>query len=725
MNDRWRKKQGPKPLIAPNPAAASKDPYARWGVATHWRGFARASAWTETQDQSHDLVQIIACLNDGIDDLPADPQLFVSDAYRKNVPGTGKRAKHFTASVKAKDLDWLMKGPKTFKWELAVPLRDAERIARATAHGLYGQDRDSKSFVVGNVLAPHLPTLGKAAPPAPLGNCIAVIDFGCPFLNPRFANKKGARIGAIWDQGSQVRSFDVTNTDPKKARIALKAQSAWPWRQPAQFNYGRELPQAAIASMVAFTSKSPAAQNMEETAVYKGIDYLIAYDDPRRRVWLNTHGAHVLDMAGGTIDPLLPYGEEVTCDAAGSAPLVFVQLPTLTAADSAGGSLSAHVLDALRFVLDVATPAPSPKDAKAAGKSGPENPKIVVNLSYGTQAGPHDGSSLIESAMDELLRLRESNFAIVVAAGNSRQSSCHMRKEVLPGRSALMRLALVPGDTTDTFVEIWYAQEDPARPLQVRVRPPDHDWCEWIGTGEQIEREDPATSAVNVMLRVDERVPSSGNEPKGAKSLILLAMAPTAPPDDVPTPLASPGLWEIEVRMAPHVAGATPDGNGIVLDAWIERDDPGDQGGEQTHWLGLSGDDNKNTLNSLATGKYVITAGGFRLSDASPADYSSTSWEAGAGFTAPMVMGACEEDSVQRGIRASAVRTHDSFRMNGSSVGAPVVARRVFNWMARTDASSVRYDQWPKALVQIVAHDNEVDNLGNLVRAGAVKKLAD
>jgi len=65
-----------------------------------------------------------------------------------------------------------------------------------------------------------------------------------------------------------------------------------------------------------------------------------------------------------------------------------VQLPSLTGADSAGGSLSAQVLDGVRYGLDVCT-----GDAR-----------IVINLSCGSFASPHDGSSLIKGQPLDLLR---------------------------------------------------------------------------------------------------------------------------------------------------------------------------------------------------------------------------------------------------------------------------------------------------------------------------------
>jgi len=115
-----------------------------------------------------------------------------------------------------------------------------------------------------------------------------------------------------------------------------------------------------------------------------------------------------------------------------------VQLPSLTGADSAGGSLSAQVLDGVRYGLDVCT-----GDAR-----------IVINLSCGSFASPHDGSSLIEQAPDELLRL------------------------VVP-----------PGDFTDTFVEVWFDKGQPLDLLRAPACSGDDDGLLAI-TGRPVFEED-------------------------------------------------------------------------------------------------------------------------------------------------------------------------------------------------------------------------------------------
>ena len=48
----------------------------------------------------------------------------------------------------------------------------------------------------------------------------------------------------------------------------------------------------------------------------------------------------------------------------------------------------------------------------------------------------------------------------------------------------------------------------------------------------------------------------------------------------------------------------------------------------------------------------------------------------------PLVLAACERDETERGINAAAVRSAEVLKMNGTSVAAPVLARRLLNVMA-------------------------------------------
>ncbi len=672
--------------------SAHIDPYCEWAERTEWRGFRRLLGQRlGTGDRSIGTLRVIVQAPDAGSAKVAMgcSQWKVAKVYTDSPLDLC----HFVADVPIANLAWLKSlASAGFRWELALPFRDAETEARAETIGAYGETRAALSFRT----AEHFEIEAAKSGGKIKGPVMAVIDFGCPFMNDAFRGARGTtRIRALWDQGA--------NSTPLPGK-------PWPWASTvARMGYGRALYGATMDKIIQETARQAAAGlPLDESEAYRRIDYLINYDDARRRIWAATHGSHVTAVAAGRRDPLL--GTEHAPDDAAKAPVVFVQLPALTAADSGGGSLSAQVLDAVHYVLDVCE----------------KNTPIVVNLSYGSFAGPHDGSSLIEQALDEIVKLRRTNLAIVLGAGNARQAACHVNRSVQVDRSALLRIGLEPGDFTDTFVETWF---EPGEPLldrvRARARTASGDWSPWVGVGEVAEMREVGEH------RPVARLSFRQNPPNGGRPLLLLAMAPTARPADDDGALAPVGSWQIEVCLNRPVtkqadgdssttnAGdhATDRGAETVhFESWVERDDPG--------WLGVGvqprfeeqriGDDDQ-TLSSLATGKYTIAAGGFRLSDAAPAHYSSTGERSGPA----LVYAACEESADLPNISAAAVRSNDSLRMNGTSVAAPVLARRIYNHFASNATPDVPFDAWSATLHEIV--DKELNAAATQHRSSVLR----
>ena len=632
------------------------DPYVRWSSYTRWRGFATAVGWNRDQPDPPKVPILAKAANKrALARLLASPQLSaaVDDIYKQNLPGKGHPSLHFTAQLDPKHLDWLTENTHILRWKLAMPLRDAQSATEASPKGRFGPDRDMASMHTGAF--PRIDFDGAVLTSEPKQGArvgaIAVIDFGCPFLNARFALGKGTRVRALWDQASKP-------TDPRPA-AAKRMQSTWPWQKPAHFMQGRELSQIAMNKMCAAVRQT--SGGWEETQIYRGIDYLIAYADARRRVWYASHGGMVLDLAGGATDPMLS-ADGWAPDDASKAELIFVELPTLTAADSAGGSLAACVLDGIRYAMSRAD----------------ENERLVVVVSYGNSAGPHNGTALFETAVAELLEARGKNFAVVLAAGNARDDNGHSARTVGPDRSALLRLMVVSDDTTDTFVETWY--DSALGALEMRVRSPTRVWSPWIPQGQEVlMRDDTGCAEVVAMIRHDEVVPN------GEGALALLALGPTSPPPGVNCALAEPGLWEIEFRLADKRPAANP----VDINAWVERDDPvRGRESSRTRFIDQDEDDVRNTLSAMATGKLTYKAAGFNLQSGLATGYSSL--PKAAVKDTRLVQVACEEDLIQPTVQATATRTGEVFRMNGTSVAAPVLARRLFNEMVVAPKSKAK-----------------------------------
>ena len=107
---------------------------------------------------------------------------------------------------------------------------------------------------------------------------------------------------------------------------------------------------------------APLSYGFELDTSGKSLDELRqAYPAQLRRA---THGAHIAHLATSAPEP-----EDL---AATLADVIAVHLPKRTLADSSGGALNVQALDAVRYIV------------QRAGTKAP----VVVNLSYGTMAGP-------------------------------------------------------------------------------------------------------------------------------------------------------------------------------------------------------------------------------------------------------------------------------------------------------------------------------------------------
>ena len=219
------------------------------------------------------------------------------------------------------------------------------------------------------------------------GRVMAVIDDGCAFAHERFRrlDAKGrwtTRIRYLWDQG--------------RTREQVPPRSGW---QPVlQFGYGHDLRGDDIDALLAARTGADAV--VDEDAVY------LDADENRSRA-RELHGTHVMDLAAGCAPG--------AADADAAPQIIFVQLPRKVVRDTSGGWLNTHVLDALWYI-----------HSRVA-----DDAQLVVNLSFGAMAGPHDGSAILERAMDDFCTVRPHDFALVLPAGNAHDSDCHARL-VLP-----------------------------------------------------------------------------------------------------------------------------------------------------------------------------------------------------------------------------------------------------------------------------------------------------
>ncbi|WP_280153312.1 S8 family serine peptidase [Piscinibacter sp. XHJ-5] len=376
-----------------------------------------------------------------------------------------------------------------------------------------------------------------------------------------------------------------------------------------------------------------------------------------------THGTHVADLAAGCDDD---------SDAVRHAEVIAVHLPRSVVADTSGGAMNVRMLDALRYIVR---------------RAGPQA-KVVVNMSFATTAGPHDGSSILERAIDDLVRARRpQRFAVVVPAGNAHEARGHARFTLDRTRQEqLLHWQIAPDDLTPTFMEIWLPHGMSER-VGVRVRPP-------AGPAS------PPLQGPRVWLDPSHAAPAFGvvflpRVANGATgTMILVVVGPTVTRRVGATP-APHGLWTVELSHD----GAADIGE---IHAWIERDDsmgPQPAGGRQSAFVdpqyvrpgqvpeppadgALAYVKREGSFNTIATGEQTVVVGahvpGMRNGRADPAaGYSGGGPNRPPGRDGSDFTAAGEESATLHGLRAAATGGVDTVRMNGTSVSAPQATRAI------------------------------------------------
>ena len=614
------------------------------------------------------LVQRVSILN--MEWLPVLIELTPDGEFN----GSAEEFTRQAAQLRARD-------PNSWAWNLRVPpfyealptriqgpLRFVSVLARkqflAEIYDGKAPAKGIRRFEIGRSTRPA----GRAMPqpvgsaPVSAGECtpevlVGVIDDGLAFAHDRFLSTDGkTRIEYFWDQ--------------------LVPSATW-----FSWGYGRELTKRHLVDGIDERMRHTPGSIVDEDDVYR-LSGHVDFTQPGHKPLAArmAHGTHVMDLACRSIGR----------PPSGQRPIVAVQLPTDTVADTSGATLGPQIFNGLCYIL-----------AKAAAIENDFNRvqplPVVVNVSYGTIAGPHDGSSLLEEAMDTLVAACNGTLRVVLPAGNNHLSRCHAHFCLEPGRSRELRWRVLPDDWTQSYLEIWLP--DDAAPVSIVIAAPDGTATSpfsW-GVSQQL-----VTSA-GVVGQASYYLPGMA----GKRPLLRLSLEATGNPEGRP-PLAPAGLWCI--TLIPGAAGVCD------IHAWIQRDDPAPgyaRRGRQSYFddpLYARYDDGgraieddadpntaksyikrRGTLNAIATGTETIVIGGFRISDGRSAPYSSSGpvvhppGRGGPSPDGPDAMWPCDDASSLGGLVAAGTRSSSCFAMHGTSVAAPQVARWLADRMAAGD----------------------------------------
>jgi hypothetical protein len=503
---------------------------------------------------------------------------------------------------------------------------------------------------------------------APASLLIGMLDDGCPFAAAQFlrgpASARSTRVRAIWDQNQGEQPIEVKDSNGAQCLFG---------QTPSDFNYGLEFQRNPVTPVGASFRQMgldewirlhlTPARSVDEDGCYADAGF-------KSLKCRESHGAHVMDVFAGRIptssrigpsqdrrDPPSWQAGSSASDPACDADVVFVQFPESGIRDATGVWLKAYVVDGIQYILSF------------ADRNNTKN--VIINLSYGPTTGPHDGTAVLEAALTALVAdfngsPGKPKLEIVLAAGNAYLTDGHV---VFTGNDEQpdhveWTWRLPPDNTVLCFAEVWMDNAD--------------------------------ADGVTVTLTSPSGVPAAVSGPIawGNSSMWQLEVGPT-----VAAPLVAAsehGDYTINVdgireNAQVHAYVARTDPN-IGVRTGAKRSYFVDPNWEQTRAAEASctrtdGEFDKTgslihrdgTLNGIATAKKlrVHVAGGYILADERKSSYSSEGPARHGPRVGPDFVLPCDESYALEGIRAGATRSGGVFRLIGTSVAAPQLARQV------------------------------------------------
>lgn len=431
----------------------------------------------------------------------------------------------------------------------------------------------------------------------------------------RTAGGAGVVVGII-DFGFDIAHHNFRHPDGSTRLLALW-QQAGPSTPTSPFGYGKTFTPAQINA--ALLQPDP----------YSALGYGPVPD--QRLPNPGTHGTHVADIAAGNgrgsgISGMAPNADIVFVDVATSdIPRQGPQVVGTSFGDST------RLLEAVLYIFQQAGTRP-----------------CVINISLGTNGGPHDGTTLVEEGIDRLVRAAP-NRAVVIAASNAFADGIHAAGTVPPGGQADLLWDVRLGDTTQNELEVWY-------------RGPDRFAMELLAPGgRSLGRIEPGHNGNvqrqgQVVLFVANRL----GEPNNQDNTIGVFLESGLPS----------GRWTVRLH------GVTvQDG---TYHAWIERDDPNPSNFAPPH-------DNTHTIGSISCGHETIVVGSYDAHKATvPLSFFSSAGPTRDGRQKP------EVSAPGHALFAAHSRTGTGVtRKSGTSMAAPAVTGLVALLLAQAQAQGL------------------------------------
>lgn len=381
--------------------------------------------------------------------------------------------------------------------------------------------------------------LVHAGPPGRRGSgvIVGIVDSGIDYTHPAFRNPDGtSRILFIWDQNLTAGAGEAP---------------------PPGFTFGVQYSSAQINAALATANP---------------------FATVRHRVGTGDHGTHVAGIAAGNGRGSSPTQPEFRF--VGVAPEADIIVVAVGGSGAEGMATSTNALDAVNYVYQ---------------RAGALNRPVAVNMSLGDNLGPHDGTSLLERGLDNLLGA--AGRAFVKSAGNVGSARHHASGTVATGATVDIGFAQPAGNTTPDQLDFWYPGGSTFRAEVV----------DSAGNGTGFVNVGTATTftlAGGNTVRIDHR---NNDLVNGDKRVFITITRGTATQ-------IRPGNWSLRLRSITSAGGGRFDG-------WIQRHN----NFNQRPTFNAPFESNDRTISTPGTAREVITVANYSVRGAAAGTLTASS----------------------------------------------------------------------------------------------------
>lgn len=474
------------------------------------------------------------------------------------------------------------------------------------------------------------------------------------------------------------------------------------WRPDAAVPFGRELFRTEIDRLM---FRAMVAGAVDETMFDRSAG-LSQFDHARgdRRLENNaTHGTFVADLAAG-----FDLRDASQDELRRRLPLIGVGLPPRTSMGASGNFLEFFATHAVEYIIDRAD-----RIWRACGFGEDGGFPVVINLSYGLQAGPKDGHMLIEEvirAADAASQDSGRPVRVMLPAGNDLLSKGAAVFDLGAGSAQSLDWRIKPEDHTPNFCEIWSDEtqgnggQHPHHPLTLSLSPPLGPFSPSTPGrhGQMMTLVDSARPDVPVArVYCRKHAPKSGTvHPNWHRVGYFLCTGPTLAEDRLAG--VPPGGWSIvvsSVKAGKGFAYVQSDQSltfgsetGLVSEfdhpQFSEFDDAGRYVDVATYPTDASPPQDtdttppmrrRGTMNAIASLSEARVIGSYRATDGKPSIFSSaaSSDAVGTGRAAPTSLLPGADGAARFGLMAAGSKSGTAAVMGGTSFSTALATRSV------------------------------------------------